>query len=147
MSVLASDGRALIVAMDHARTHGVIEGSRDPGTVLDTVIGAGADYLKTYYTGSPESFGIVVENCPAPCLITGGPRMNSVEETLHVVAGAMDAGAKGVVFGRKIWQSKDPAGMVRAQQRVIHGRASVTEAMESLGQARLARQRSAAAPE
>jgi DhnA family fructose-bisphosphate aldolase class Ia len=31
MSVLAADGRALIVAMDHARTHGVIEGLEDPG--------------------------------------------------------------------------------------------------------------------
>jgi len=58
--------------------------------------------------------------------------MNSAEETLHVVAGAMEAGATGVVFGRNIWQSKNPAGMVRALQRVIHSRASVAEAMEEL---------------
>ncbi len=49
MSVLASDGRALIVAMDHARTHGVIEGLQDPGAVLDTVIEAGADGIMTTY--------------------------------------------------------------------------------------------------
>ncbi len=42
MSVLRNDGRALIVAMDHARTHGVIEGPEDPGRVLETVIEAGA---------------------------------------------------------------------------------------------------------
>ena len=42
MAVLKNDGRALIVAMDHARTHGVIEGLEDPGKVIDTVIEAGA---------------------------------------------------------------------------------------------------------
>jgi DhnA family fructose-bisphosphate aldolase class Ia len=93
----------------------------------------GADYIKTYYTGSPESFRTVIENCPVPCLIAGGPRMNTVEETLEVVAGAMAAGASGVVFGRNIWQHKNPAGMVRALQRVIHGGASVAEAMQELG--------------
>lgn len=92
----------------------------------------GADYVKTYYTGTPEGFRMVVDNSPAPCLIAGGPRMNTVEETLQVVSGAMEAGASGVVFGRNIWQHKNPAGMVRALQSVIHGRTSVAEAMEAL---------------
>jgi DhnA family fructose-bisphosphate aldolase class Ia len=45
------------------------------------------------------------------------------------VRGAMDAGASGVVFGRNIWQSPNPAGMVRALNTVIHDEASVEEAM------------------
>jgi DhnA family fructose-bisphosphate aldolase class Ia len=255
MTVLAADGRALIVAMDHARTHGVIEGLEDPGAVIDTVAEAGADgvmttfgvvkkyrdhligripttmrldggpslyredwlaytewallhsvedalelgvdavvlmafvgipveletyrivgkvageclaaglpllvealpcaslripdakdpfamasaarlgfehgadYIKTYYTGTPESFSVVVENCPAPVLIAGGPKMDTVEQTLEVVSGAMHAGSSGVVFGRNIWQSPNPGGMVRALTAIIHEDAPVEEAI------------------
>lgn len=258
MTVLASDGRALIVAMDHARTHGVIEGLEDPGDVIDAVAEAGADgvmttfgvikkyrdrligripttmrldggpslyredwlaytewsllhsvedavalgvdavvlmafvgipveletyrivakvagecmsaglpllvealpceseripdatdpmamasaarlgfehgadFIKTYYTGTPENFRPVVENCPVPVLIAGGPRMDTIEASLDVVRGAMDAGASGVVFGRNIWQNADPGGMVRALSSVIHDNAAVAEAMSHL---------------
>ena len=31
--ILASDGKAMIVAMDHARAYGAIEGLEDPGAV------------------------------------------------------------------------------------------------------------------
>ena len=89
----------------------------------------GGDIMKTYYTGSVESFRKVTGNCPVPTLIAGGPKMDSVEETLGVVRGAMDAGAAGVVFGRNIWQNPDPAQMVRALKRVIHDDASVADAM------------------
>ena len=55
-----------------------------------------------------------MDNCPVPVLIAGGPRMDTIEDSLDVVRGAMDAGASGVVFGRNIWQSANPGGMVRA---------------------------------
>lgn len=258
MTILRSDGRGLIVAMDHARTHGMIDGLEDPGAAIDAVVEAGADavmttfgvikhyrsrligriptimrldggpslyredwlaysewtqlhtvddalllgasgvvvmafagipveletyrivarvageclrvnlpvmvealpakstripdpkdaaamasaarlgfehggdLIKTYYTGSPESFRLVVENCPVPVLIAGGPRMDTVEETLEVVHGAMQAGAAGVVFGRNIWQSKHPQGVVRALNAVIHDGANVAQAMKAL---------------
>ena len=34
--------------------------------------------------------------------------MDSIEATLGVVQGAMEAGGAGVVFGRNIWQNPDP---------------------------------------
>jgi DhnA family fructose-bisphosphate aldolase class Ia len=58
--------------------------------------------------------------------------MNTIEETLTVVDGAMSAGASGVVFGRNIWQSKHPGAMVRALQSIIHKRSSVAEALDYL---------------
>ncbi|RIK34759.1 MAG: fructose-bisphosphate aldolase [Chloroflexi bacterium] len=249
MPILADDGRALIVAMDHGRTHGVIEGLADPGRVIEMAVAGGADgvmttfgivkryrdqligriptilrldggpslyredwlaytewtlmhsvedalalgadavvlmaftgipvemktlsivakvageclraklplvvealpgrcaripddkapdamasaarlgfehgadLIKTYYTGTSTGFRQVIDNCPVPVLIAGGPRMDSVEETLQVVEGALAAGAKGVVFGRNIWQHDDPPAMLRALRGLIHGSA------------------------
>lgn len=41
----------------------------------------GADLVKSYYT---EDFRKVTDNCPV--LVAGGPRMETVEETLQAVA-------------------------------------------------------------
>ncbi|MCS6849504.1 MAG: fructose-bisphosphate aldolase [Anaerolineae bacterium] len=258
MAVLAKDGRALIVAMDHGRTHGVIEGLEDPGKVIEETIDAGADGLmtsfgilkryhsliagrvpvvlrldggpsvyrqdwltytewdllhsvedavrfgaqgvvvmafigipvelqtfriiakvarecaeagialmvealpcpseripdakdaramasaarlafehgadlvKTYYTGSPEGFRLVTQACPVPVLIAGGPKMETLSETLQVVRGALEGGAAGVVFGRNIWQSGNTAGVVRALRCLVHDNVPIEAAMQVL---------------
>ncbi|MBS1250985.1 MAG: 3-hydroxy-5-phosphonooxypentane-2,4-dione thiolase [Anaerolineales bacterium] len=258
MSFLKSDGKALVVAMDHARTHGTIEGLENPGVVIDAAVDAGADavmttfgvvkhyqdrligriptilrldggpslyredwlaytewdllhsvedalllgadavvlmlfigipvelktyrivakvasecmhanlplmvealpcpseripdpkaaeamasaarlafehgadLVKAYYTGNPEEFRQVTDNCPIPVLIAGGPKMDTTEETFQVVHGAMQGGAAGVVFGRNIWQSGNTRGMIRALQRIIHDDGSVGDALNAL---------------
>lgn len=86
----------------------------------------GADLVKTYYT---EDFRQVTDNCPVPVLIAGGPRMETVEETLQVVHDAKEAGAAGAVFGRNIWQSGDPRGAIRALKGIIHDDLPVAEAL------------------
>ncbi|RLG48430.1 MAG: fructose-bisphosphate aldolase, partial [Thermoproteota archaeon] len=40
---------------------------------------AGADLVKTFYTGDKESFRRVVESCPIPLVILGGPKVESDE--------------------------------------------------------------------
>jgi DhnA family fructose-bisphosphate aldolase class Ia len=89
----------------------------------------GADIVKTYYTGSPESFRQVVQNCPVPVLIAGGVKMDTLEAALKVVHGSVKGGGKGVVFGRNIWQSPNVAGTVAALRAIIHDGASVADAM------------------
>jgi fructose-bisphosphate aldolase, class I len=86
----------------------------------------GADLIKSYYT---EDFRRVTENCPVPVLVAGGPRMDTVEETLQVVHDATQAGAAGVVFGRNIWQSGDTRGMIHALRSIIHEGRTVAEAL------------------
>jgi fructose-bisphosphate aldolase, class I len=86
----------------------------------------GADLIKSYYT---EDFRMVTENCPVPVLVAGGPRMDTVEETLQVVHDATQAGAAGVVFGRNIWQSGDTRGMIHALRSIIHEGRTVAEAL------------------
>jgi DhnA family fructose-bisphosphate aldolase class Ia len=92
----------------------------------------GADVLKTYATGGVESFRQVTANCPAPVLIAGGPKMDSERAVLQVVRDTLDAGGRGVVFGRNIWQSPRPAAMVEALRHLIHEDGTVDEAAELL---------------
>jgi DhnA family fructose-bisphosphate aldolase class Ia len=92
----------------------------------------GADYVKTYYTGTPDGFRLVVDNCPVPVLIAGGPRMDSAQAALQVVYEAVQAGAAGVVFGRNIWQHTDPAAMIQALNQIVHQNRSVADALERL---------------
>lgn len=92
----------------------------------------GADIIKTNYTGEIESFREVVEGCPAPVLIAGGPKMGSDKEVLEMVFGAMKAGARGISIGRNVFQHKDPTKMVRALAKIVHQGKSVDEAIKEL---------------
>jgi len=92
----------------------------------------GADMIKTYYTGSPESFKEVTGTCPIPVLIAGGPKMATGRDIVQTVKGMLDAGGKGVFFGRNTWQYKDPTAIVRAIHMVMHEGATVDEAVKGL---------------
>jgi DhnA family fructose-bisphosphate aldolase class Ia len=89
----------------------------------------GADFIKTWYSGDPESFAKIVAYSTVPVLIAGGPKANNVRDVLEMVKGAMDAGARGTTVGRKIWQSPDPAATVRAVSMIVHEGADVDTAM------------------
>ncbi len=88
----------------------------------------GADVVKTYYTGSPESFHEVTESCPVPVVMSGGPKAEKPVEFLAMVKGAMQGGALGVAVGRNVWQNQRPAVMLQAVKRVVHEGAAVDEA-------------------
>jgi fructose-bisphosphate aldolase / 2-amino-3,7-dideoxy-D-threo-hept-6-ulosonate synthase len=88
----------------------------------------GADFIKTWYTGDPESFRRVIDYSLVPVLIAGGPKARNERDVLEMVRGAMDAGASGIAMGRKIWQSRDPAAMVAALAAIIRHGASVDDA-------------------
>jgi len=82
---------------------------------------SGADLIKTYYTGSRESFAEVVKvGAGVPILMSGGPLREKPVEFLQDVRSVMDAGARGVVVGRNIFQSKNPVGMVKAVMTIVH---------------------------
>jgi fructose-bisphosphate aldolase / 2-amino-3,7-dideoxy-D-threo-hept-6-ulosonate synthase len=89
----------------------------------------GADVIKTWYPGDPESFRRVLDYSLVPVVAAGGPRADTERDVLEMVRGAMDAGAAGVAMGRKIWQSRDPVGLVRAVSAIIRQGAGVDDAM------------------
>jgi len=94
---------------------------------------AGADFIKAYYTGDPESYKEVIKYSTVPIVVAGGPREKNVRAILERVKGAMDAGAVGISMGRKLWGYKDPAALTRALVKIIREKASVEEAMKELG--------------
>jgi predicted phospho-2-dehydro-3-deoxyheptonate aldolase len=107
------------------------ENDFDPRVVKHAArIGAelGADIVKTYYTGHPETFAEVTASCPAPVVMSGGPKTKTVVEFLTTLQGAMDGGALGVAVGRNVWQHPDPAAMLEATKAVVHRKVAPAEA-------------------
>lgn len=85
----------------------------------------GARVVKTYYC---EQFDKVVQGCPVPIVIAGGPKVTSELEVLQFVHDGIQQGAIGVNLGRNIWQNKHPVAMIRAIRAIIHEDATAERA-------------------
>lgn len=88
----------------------------------------GADVVKSYYTGDPDTFKEVVSCCPVPTIVLSGPASGDPKELLRIVRDVLDVGAKGVIMGRNVWGHKDPVAMVEAISRIVHGEETVENA-------------------
>ena len=89
----------------------------------------GADLIKTYYTGSPESFSRVVQGCPVPIVILGGAKTDSIRDVFTDIYDSLQAGGKGIAVGRNIWEVNNVKEMLEAVQGLVHGNWSVEEAL------------------
>ena len=92
----------------------------------------GARVVKTYYC--KENFEKVVEGCPVPVVIAGGPKVDSELEVFQFVYDGMQKGAIGVNLGRNIWQSEHPVAAIRAIRAIIHENYTPREAQDLLEQ-------------
>ncbi len=90
----------------------------------------GADIVKTNYTGDPDSFKEVIDGCPVPVVIAGGPRMDTEKQLLEMIHDALSVGCKGVAMGRNVFQSEKPTHLVECISKVVHGGMSPEEALE-----------------
>lgn len=91
----------------------------------------GAHMVKTYYC---DGFEKVVEGCPVPIVVAGGPRLDSDQAALELAHNAIALGAKGIDMGRNIWQSDYPVAMLKALRSIVHEQATVGEAMDILNE-------------
>jgi putative autoinducer-2 (AI-2) aldolase len=87
----------------------------------------GARVVKTYWC---QGFEKVVQGCPVPVVMAGGPRVDTELEVFEFVYDGMQRGAIGVNLGRNIWQNDYPVAMIKALRAVIHGNATPKEAQE-----------------
>lgn len=111
-----------LVAMMYPRGKGIIDSNEVSVVAHAARAGAelGADIIKTNYTGDPDSFRKVVDGCPVPVVIAGGPKTETDLEFLQMIEGAMKAGARGVAIGRNVFQHDDPTKMTEAISSIVH---------------------------
>ena len=80
----------------------------------------GADIIKTNYTGNPDTFKEVVDGCPVPVVIAGGPMVETDRELLEMVKNSVDVGGAGVAIGRNIFQAPSPRKTTMAIAGIVH---------------------------
>ena len=93
----------------------------------------GAHFVKTYYC---EGFDKVVNGCPVPLVVAGGPKLETEMDAFELARDAISAGAVGVDMGRNIWQSDNPVAMIKAIREIVHHGATITEAQTVYEEAR-----------
>lgn len=92
----------------------------------------GADIVKTLYTGDVDSFAKIVKSTPVPIVVAGGPKAKSDKDILNMTQEVMEAGGKGVTYGRNIFAHKSPEKMVDALAGIIFRKETAKEAAKRL---------------
>ncbi len=94
---------------------------------------AGADIIKTRYTGNVGQFREVVRQCGVPVIVAGGPTLTGTDEALIQLAfDCIQADAAGIIFGRNVWQHPKMEQLIAALCAVVHEEASVSSALKLL---------------
>ena len=89
----------------------------------------GADIIKADPTDDPAEFHRVVEAARVPVLVRGGGK-EDLKAVLAKSAKLMAQGAKGMVYGRNIYQHENPNAVVRALMAMIHDGADGDDAWD-----------------
>ena len=90
----------------------------------------GARVVKTYWCD--KDFDKVVNGCPVPVIMAGGPKCETELEVLEFVHDGIKKGAVGINLGRNVWQSPHPVAMAKALRAIVHENASIKQAHEIL---------------
>jgi len=88
----------------------------------------GARVVKTYWCD--KDFDKVIEGCPVPVIMAGGPKCNTEKEVFEFVHDGMQKGAAGINLGRNVWQNPNAVAIAKALRAIVHKKASVKDAVE-----------------
>jgi putative autoinducer-2 (AI-2) aldolase len=88
----------------------------------------GARVVKTYWCD--QDFEKVVNGCPVPVIMAGGPKCETDHEVLEFVHDGMSKGAVGINLGRNVWQNPNAVPMAKALQAIIHQNIPLKEAKD-----------------
>ena len=75
----------------------------------------GADIIKAFYC---KDFEKVTSNCPVPVILAGGPKDADITAVVREV---VSKGAKGLAFGRNLFQAEDIKGLIRDLDAALRG--------------------------
>jgi len=79
----------------------------------------GADAIKTEYT-DPETMPMIIDNVGDIPVMTLGGAKGDIDAVKKAAAGAIGSGAKGLIFGRNVWDTEDPTATTRALLEITH---------------------------
>jgi DhnA family fructose-bisphosphate aldolase class Ia len=85
---------------------------------------AGASLIKANYTGHVGSFREIVTSCPVPILARGGPKAPTEADYAAQVHDIVQAGGRGLVVGRNVFQADHPAETLRKLVGLVHEHAT-----------------------
>lgn len=132
--MFADNVKAVAEAAQEARRVGmplIVEGTlwglrnedrKDPellATVNRIAAEMGADAIKTEYTGE-QTMPRIIETCGDIPVLTLGGAKGDASAVSEAAAGAIRSGAKGLIFGRNVWNTDDPVAMTRTLLDITH---------------------------
>lgn len=80
----------------------------------------GADIVKLDYAGSPDAMNAVVDSCPLPILVAGGPAGENDDASIALGAEVAGTSVAGLSFGRSIFGARDPQRVAGELSRRLH---------------------------
>jgi class I fructose-bisphosphate aldolase len=91
----------------------------------------GADAVKTCYTG--KKFREIVAATPIPVFALGADKTEREIDALRLAYDAVNDGARGVFFGRNVFQAGDPPRFLQALKKVVKQGADPSAAAGEFG--------------
>jgi fructose-bisphosphate aldolase, class I len=105
----------------------------DIAWAVHCAVETGVDVVKTPYCGDVAAYAQIVQECPVPLVAAGGPKAQTLEAALGMMAEVVQSGALGATIGRNVWGFANISGAVRAFKAVIHERKPASEALAGAG--------------
>jgi fructose-bisphosphate aldolase / 2-amino-3,7-dideoxy-D-threo-hept-6-ulosonate synthase len=119
-----------VFALKEGTTPDVFEETR---TAVRIGAEAGADVIKTRYTGNIDQFREIVRSAGARVIVAGGPLLGEGDEALlRLAADCVKADADGIIFGRNVWQHPKMEKLIAALCAIVHDDESVRNALKLL---------------
>jgi class I fructose-bisphosphate aldolase len=105
----------------------------DIAWAVHCAVETGVDVVKTPYCGDVKAHAQIVADSPVPVVAAGGPRQETLESALGMMAEVVQSGARGATIGRNVWGFDQITEAVRAFKAVIHEGKTPREALEVAG--------------
>jgi class I fructose-bisphosphate aldolase len=93
----------------------------------------GVDVVKTPYCGDVKAHAQIVAASPVPVVAAGGPKQETLESALNMMAEVVQSGARGATIGRNVWGFPHISQAVHAFKAVIHDGTTGQEALRLAG--------------
>jgi len=95
----------------------------------------GADIVKCLWPRSQDVLAHAIATCPAPVFLAGGPNQGGHEATFALAQAAIEAGARGLIFGRRAFEHDQIPQVMAGLKDIVQRGCTTEQALQRLGQA------------